>query len=209
MKAILQIILAVAIVALGYWIYILFATPLKFEEVRAEREAVVIERLKDIRTAQRAYRAKYAKFAGSFDQLINFVQNDSMQVVMMIGSEYDSAAVAAGLVKRVTSYMPFRDTIFNYRGKGFDPTTMRYIPFSELATGAMKEFQMDTLSFLTESKVVVPVFAAYAPYTEFLGDLDKQELINYRDIRVNTLGRADGLMVGSLESANNEAGNWE
>ncbi|MEG0032671.1 MAG: hypothetical protein RR689_00030 [Mucinivorans sp.] len=209
MKAILQILLGVAILALGYWLFILFDTPLKFNSVRVDRETVVIERLKDIRTAQRAYRAKYAKFAGSFDQLINFVQNDSMEVTLMIGSEYDSAAVAAGQVKHYVSYVPYKDTIFNHRSVGFDVAKIRYIPFSDKATGSLKEFKMDTVSFLTESKMTVPVFEAYAPYVDFLGDLDKQELINYRDIKVNTLKRADGLKVGSLESANNEAGNWE
>lgn len=209
MKAILQILLAVAIVALGYWLYLLFSTPIQFETVRAEREQVVIERLKDIRTAQRAYRAKYTKFAGTFDQLINFVKNDSMEVILAIGSEYDSAAVASGQVHRYRSMMAYSDTLFNNRDKNFNVDNIRYIPFSEKATGSKKEFQMDTVSFQTESKVIVPIFEAYAPYVDFLGDLDKQELINYRDIKVNTLGRADGLKVGSLESANNEAGNWE
>lgn len=205
MKAILQIILAVAIVALGYWLYLLFDTPLKFTDARSDREAVVIERLKDIRTAQRSYRSKYGKFAGSFDDLINYVKNDSMEVILAIGDENDSTAV----IQRIKSFIPVRDTLFNFRGKDFDVEKMRVIPFSKLATGAPKDFFMDTVSFTTESKVRVPLFEAFAPYVDFLGDLDKQELINYRDLKVKTLGRADGLQVGSLESANNEAGNWE
>lgn len=206
MKTILQILFAVAIVALGYWLYLLFETPIKFDTAKAEREQVVIERLKDIRNAQRSFRNKYGKFAGSFDQLIAYVQNDSMEVIMAIGDENDSTA----RVERITSFIPVRDTLFNYKsGEDFDVNQLRYIPFSEKATGAKKEFAMDTVSFLTESKVVVPVFEAYAPYLDFLGDLDKQELINYRDLKVNTLGRADGLKVGSLDAANNEAGNWE
>ncbi|MEG0656647.1 MAG: hypothetical protein RR465_06480 [Mucinivorans sp.] len=132
-----------------------------------------------------------------------------MPVTLMIGSEYDSAAAAAGMVKRYISYVPYKDTLFNNRGADFDVKQIRYIPYSDKATGAIKEFKMDTISFLTESKMMVPVFEALAPYVDFLGDLDKQELINYRDIKVNTLKRADGLKVGSLEAANNEAGNWE
>ena len=210
MKATLQILLVVAILALGYWLYTLFATPLAFEEIRAEREQAVIERLKDIRTAQRAYRAKYGKFTASFDELINFVKNDSMKVVIMIGNEYDSADVRAGRVQRVDTWVPYRDTLFNHRGAAFHADDLRFIPFSDKASaGTFKAFQMDTTTIVTESKVSVPVFQAYAPYVEFLGDLNQQELINYRDIKVNTLGRADGLMVGSLVTANNEAGNWE
>lgn len=209
MKATLQILLLVAIVALGYWLYILFATPLAFEEVRSEREQAVTERLKDIRTAQRAFRAKYGKFTASFDDLINFVNNDSMQVVIMTGSEYDSADIRAGRVKREVSWMRYSDTLFNHKGTAFQVENLRFIPFSDKGTGVFKPFQMDTTTIITESKVAVPVFQAYAPYSEFLGDLDQQELVNYRDIKVKTLGRADGLMVGSLVTANNEAGNWE
>ena len=57
-KILLQIILLVAIGALVWWLYSLFNTPLEFERIRKEREAKVVERLKDIRTAHRAYRNK-------------------------------------------------------------------------------------------------------------------------------------------------------
>lgn len=75
-KILLQIILLAAIGALVWWLYSMFNTPLEFERARKEREAKVVERLVDIRTAQRAFRAKYMKFTPNFDSLIAFVQND-------------------------------------------------------------------------------------------------------------------------------------
>ena len=68
---------------------------------------------------------------------------------------------------------------------------------------------MDTASVVTESKVTVPVFVTYAPYTAFLKDMDVQELANYIDLKTKTLGKDAGLKVGDLNQANNEAGNWE
>lgn len=207
-KILLQIILLVAIGALVWWLYSMFNTPLEFERVRKEREEKVVERLKDIRTAQRAYRAKYMKFTPDFDSLIAFVHKDSLTFERAIGSEDDSLAVAQGLVHREKFQVAVMDTI-EFTSLGGDINNLRFIPGSVEATGSLQQFAMDTASIETESKVVVPVFEAFAKYPTFLGDLDKQELINFRDYQVKTLNRADGLKVGSLTATTNEAGNWE
>lgn len=207
-KILLQIILLAAIGALVWWLYSMFNTPLEFERARKEREAKVVERLVDIRTAQRAFRTKYMKFTPNFDSLIAFVQNDSLTFERAIGSEDDSLAVAQGLVHREKFQVAVKDTI-EFTSLGGDLNNLRFIPGSVEATGSLQQFAMDTASIETESKVVVPVFEAFAKYPTFLGDLDKQELINFRDYQVKTLNRADGLKVGSLTATTNEAGNWE
>lgn len=207
-KILLQIILLAAIGALVWWLYSMFNTPLEFERARKEREAKVVERLVDIRTAQRAFRTKYMKFTPNFDSLIAFVQYDSLTFERAIGSEDDSLAVAQGLVHREKFQVAVKDTI-DFTSLGGDINNLRFIPGSVEATGSLQQFAMDTASIETESKVVVPVFEAFAKYPTFLGDLDKQELINFRDYQVKTLNRADGLKVGSLTATTNEAGNWE
>ncbi len=207
MKTILQIILFAAVVALGYWIYIIFKTPIEFENKREQREAAVVERLKDVRTIQRLFRNQTGKFAGSFEDLFNFYHNDSIKVILAIGSEDDSSTMDK--LVRIESFVSVKDTVFNHKPAGFKVEEIQYIPFSEQATGSKVRFDMDTATLLTESEVAVPVFQAFASYMQFLGDLDKQELVNYRDEKINTLGREDGLKVGSVEAANNEAGNWE
>lgn len=205
-KTLISIALLGVIVVLTYWLYSIFAVTIDFQNIRADREKVVVERLKNIRTAQRAYRTKYGHFAPNFNELIGFINNDSLTMEMSIGSEDDSLAMARGLVKRYIYKVAVKDTLF---AKDFKYETLRFIPFSVEATGSQKEFAMDTTSIKTESSVMVPVFEAYAPYVQFLGDLDEQELVNYIDERVNTLGKDAGLKVGSLTQTNNEAGNWE
>lgn len=207
-KILLQVLLLAVIVALVWWLYSLFNTPLEFERIRKERETKVVERLKDIRTAQRAFRSKYLKFTPSFDSLVAFVEHDSLTFERAIGSEDDSVAVAQGLVHRQKFQVAVKDTI-EFFSLGGDVNNLRYIPGSVEATGSLQQFVMDTASIETESRVVVPVFEAFAQYPTFLGDLDKQELINFRDYQVKTLNRADGLKVGSLTATTNEAGNWE
>ena len=57
MKKIAQIILAVVIVALVYVIYDQISTPIRFEQEMKAKKAQVIDRIKDIRTAQRAFKS--------------------------------------------------------------------------------------------------------------------------------------------------------
>ncbi|MCD7963794.1 MAG: hypothetical protein LUF90_09700 [Rikenellaceae bacterium] len=205
MKKVIQLILLLLTIVLCWVLYRQFASPMEFEKERKLRETVVVQRLKDIRSAQRAYKQVNGRFTSSFDTLINFVLHDSLTYQMSVGSMDDSLAVAQGLVRIVNFQMPVKDTI--YSGRGFterDIQEIRIIPFS-----GGQEFIMDAAEIETESSVVVQVFEAKAPYKTFLHDLDRQELINLIDRTKNTLNRYPGLKVGSLTEANNEAGNWE
>ena len=78
-KKIFQVILAIAIVALVYAIYKQISTPIGFENELATRKKAVIERIKDIRLAERQYKSKYQHFTADFDSLINFVLTEDME----------------------------------------------------------------------------------------------------------------------------------
>ncbi|MCC8018670.1 MAG: hypothetical protein LIO85_02710 [Rikenellaceae bacterium] len=204
MKKVLQIVLGLAIIGLIYVLYNQFHTPISFQKEVAVREAAVIERIKDIRTAQQAYKQKYQKYTPSFDSLINFILTDTLSFERTIGSKDDSVAVARGLVRTEKFDIAVMDTIFNTRGLSrADVQDLRYIPFGDGA-----EFIMDAGDFETDSKVIVPVFEAKAPYKIFLGNLNKQEVINLID-DAKTLDKYPGIKVGSMEQATNDAGNWE
>ena len=58
------------------------------------------------------------------------------------------------------------------------------------------------------SGVDVPLFEATIPYKILLNGLDNQQIINLVAER-ETLGKYPGLKVGSIETPNNNAGNWE
>ncbi|MCC8088404.1 MAG: hypothetical protein LIO79_03945 [Rikenellaceae bacterium] len=192
-------------IVLCWVLYRQFASPMEFEKERKLREVVVVQRLKDIRSAQRAFKQVHGRYTPSFDSLINFVLTDSLTYRMSIGSMDDSLAVAQGLVQNVEFKVPVRDTI--YSGRGFtdrDIREIRIVPFS-----GGQEFIMDAGELETESRVVVQVFEAKAPYKTFLADLDHQELVNLIDRTKNTLNRYPGLKVGSITEATNDAGNWE
>ena len=210
-KKIFQIILAAVIVALVWVIYTQINTPISFEKERDARKAAVIERIKDIRSAERAFNKKYQRFTADFDTLINFVLHDSIEGERKIVDEYDSVAMAqlkkAGKKNVEKFTVAVIDTIFSPRKLSeADVRNLRYIPWTDNKT----EFILQAGMLETESKLVIPVIECRAPYIAFLDTVKyRQEVINYVDDETNNFNRYAGVKFGSMEGGNNEAGNWE
>ena len=211
MKRIFQIILALVIVALVYVIYDQISTPIRFDNELAARKAQVIERIKDIRTAQRAYKSKYQRFTGDFDTLTAFILNDTLELERKIVDEDDSVGMAqlkkAGKKNVEKFKVAVIDTIFSPKVlTKADVEQLRFIP----GTDNKAQYIMEAGLIATESKVVIPVVECRAPYKMFLDTVEfRQEFINLVDDQVNNFNRYPGVKFGSMEAGNNEAGNWE
>lgn len=209
MKRIFQIILALVIVALVYVIYVQISTPIRFDNELKARKAQVIERIKDIRTAQRAYKSKYQRFTADFDTLAAFILTDTLELERKIVDEDDSVAMAllkkAGKKNVEKFKVAVIDTIFSPKVlTKADVEQLRYIP------GTEAQYIMEAGIITTESKVVIPVVECRAPYKMFLDTVEfRQEFINLVDDEVNNFNRYPGVKFGSMEAGNNEAGNWE
>lgn len=204
MKSVIQIVLVAVILFLGYLLYESIANPIRFQRAHDKRYAKVVERLIDIRNAQRAYKQIHNKYTGSFDTLIDFVKTDSFRIVKKEGerpdtiSEYD--AWKLGLIRRDTMMISMVDSLFP-APKSVD--SMCIVPYS-----GGKKFKMAAAIIETGSKVKVPVFEAKTPNNVYLKGLDEQEIINI-NVEQRRLNRYTGLKVGSLEETTNDAGNWE
>ena len=211
MKKLFQIILAVAIVGLVYVIYVQISTPIRFDKETKAKKAQVIDRIKDIRTAQRAFKSKYQHFTASFDSLSAFVPTDTLELERKIVDEDDSAAMAMLKKSSKKNIEKFKsaviDTIFAPKKvTRQDVENFRLIP----GTGNKAQFIMEAGIITTESKVVIPVVECRAPYKAFLDTVAyRQEVINLIDEEQNNFNRYPGVKFGSMDSGNNEAGNWE
>jgi len=194
MKTAIQIVLALVIVVLGYLIYDSIMEPVRFNQEAARREVRIIERLKDIRTAQVAHRTRFGTFLSDLDSLVNFVKYDSIVILRAIGTVPDSLteaeAVRLGIVQRDTIWMPAKDTLLVRSRYPID--SLPYIPFS-----GGKRFTMDA-SMIERGLVQLPVFEAYTTPEQYMSDL--QYRVYYT--------RLDGLKVGSMFEASID-GNWE
>ena len=209
-KKLAQILLAVVIVGLVYVIYQQISTPIKFEQELATRQAAVIERIKDIRAAERAFKSKYMHFTGNFDSLEQFILTDTLVLERKIVDEYDSVAMAqlkkAGRKNVEEFKVAVIDTIFSPRKlTPAQVKELRYIPYSN-----GKEYYLEAGIITTESKVVIPIVECRAPYKLFMTEEEyKQELINLIDDQENNFNNYAGVKFGSMQGGNNEAGNWE
>lgn len=213
-KTIIQILLAVVVVAMAYLLYDSIMTPVRFDDTKIAREKAVIERISDIRSAQRGYKQVYGKYTGSFDTLINFVLTAEMEFERQLVSSDDSVGLAKLKKARKKNIEKFTvkaiDTVFG--AKKLTPAQieqLRYIPYSAQTNGGeVKEFIMGA-GMVEVGNVKVPVFEAKAPYKAFLLDLNEQLLVNLIDEQKNVLYRYPGIKVGDLYQATNDAGNWE
>lgn len=210
MRTVIQILLVVAAIVLTYFIYQSIQRPIEFDKAKKVRYDATVQRLKDIRKAELAYKDVYGQFTGSFDTLINFVEHDSIRNVKAIGELTDSMIEAKITEKKAIEMgLIIRDTIresvlVSLFGKDFDANSLRYVP----VPGEPTEFHLAQTVITTGSGIKVPVFEAKAHNNVLYRGLDPQLLINLND-RERTNEKYPGLRVGSLEEANNNAGNWE
>lgn len=210
MKTVLQILLFIAAVVLSFFIYKSIQRPIQFEKAKKVRYDATVERLKDIRKAELAYKDVYGKFTGSWDTLINFIVNDSVITVRKVGELNDSMveagiserkAIQMGLIVRDSARVSALEAVFH---NGFDAKSLKYVP----VPGEPSEFHLGATVIITGSGIGVPVFQAKAHNNVILRGLDPQLVINLNDQR-RTNEKYPGLMVGSLTETVNNAGNWE
>ncbi|MBR0224278.1 MAG: hypothetical protein IJL93_08405 [Bacteroidales bacterium] len=229
-KLLTYFIFPLLIIGLAFLLYRSISEPMKFKKELQQRQSVAVEQLKDIRTLQVTYRDTYGHYAPVMDSLIDFYNNGKITIMRQIGSEDDSTAVLhteavkktlrnlkgdklmeklfemyeAGdnnLIVRIPQQTNVKDTLFVNR-QGFKVNDLRYIPFSEGDTVIMKSIVKQV------SGVDVPLFEAKMPFWSLLKGMDRQQIVNLVAEREDT-ERYAGLMVGSVDNANNNAGNWE
>ena len=228
MKTVINIVLGLCAAALVYVCYGSIMGPINFDNMKKEREKEIIARLIDIRKAQVEYRNTHqGVYTASFDTLIDFIKTAKLPFVMKEGTLTD-AQLESGMTekkamaliekakktgnwkevekqglmdfKRDTMWVSVLDTIYP---KGFNADSLRYVPF-----GNGKQFELASRQDTTKSGAPLNLFQAQTPYETYIGDLDKQQLLNLKDLQ-SKLGKYCGLRVGDIESPNNNAGNWD
>ena len=223
-KVLTYLILPACIAGLTYALVSSVMEPVHFEKHKEYRKGIAVQRLKDIRDLQVAYKNVNGKYTADIDSLIMFYNDGKMKVVMQIGSQDDSVAVAntkalkkrrprikpeemlklynegQSLVFKIENEVPVKDTLFTHR-ENFVVDSRAFIPFSGDSV-----IMASTVKRV--SGVNVPLFEATMPWKSLLKGLNNQLRINL-DAQCEDQGKYKGLQVGSVESPNNNAGNWE
>lgn len=201
MKKVIQIVLVLVVVGLAFLLGMSIRKPIQFDKDVKAREVDVIRKAKEIRAAEQAYKTVHNVYTDDFNELIEFVLNDSLTFVRSVGSADDSLAVATGQVYTEEFRIPVIDTIFSPRK--LTPQEVRDLPM--IPHSDNKRFYLEAGHVATESGIVVPVFELRAPYNDYLVGLDRQLIDNMIDEDINTYDRYPGVKVGDLFSATNDA----
>ena len=198
----IQLLLWPVIIILAWLVY---RSPISLKEFQEEsnyRKSAVIQDLKDIRTAQIAFKDKYRVYANDFNSLLSFVKNDSLTVVKAVGETPDSLtedqALKNGIISRDTIFVPVFQTIFNtdYLANRdnrfpFDLDMLSKVPFSN------ETYNIESGN-IEKGKVTVQVFEVSTTFGTFLNGLEATN----KGIDLNKF-----IKVGSMSDASIN-GNW-
>ncbi len=206
MKTIIQIVLWIACIVLGFLIYKSVTGPIEFKKVKEQRFARVISVMKDIRNSQEAYKTVNGKFANDFQSLIAFVDTGKYTITQQRDSSYMEFDRNYGidLLKEVTiidtlGFVPVKDSIF----KGDDRyKSMMNVPYAQ--NGETFEMKADIVE---KSGYKAPVFEVKVKKDIILYDQPK-DLMARENTQVS-VEEVNGpeIKVGSLTEVSTN-GNW-
>ena len=207
-KKIALILIPINII-LFYFVYNSINSQVKFNEAASIRIAENVQKLKDLRQLQVKYKQTKGEFADSFDDLSNFLLNDSMPIIKATGETPDSLingiqmsdelALELGLITRDTAYVPAIKTVFDAtylesRKNEFplDINKLTTVPYSN------SRYNLDA-GQIEKGNVIVQVFEISSNYKTVFTGLDAEN----KSYDLDAL-----LKVGSMTEASLN-GNWK
>ncbi len=206
MKIAAQILLWIICIVLGYLIYQSVTGPIEFDKVKKERYAEVINRLKDIRNAQEAYKSVNNRYANDFQSLITFVDTGEYVITTQRDSSYMEfdPVYQIDLLKEVKiidtlGYVSVKDSLFGASDRYKDMMKVPYASGNETFT--MKA------EFLEQSGYRAPVFEAKVAKSVILSD-QPEDLLSRENAQVSVEEvNGNEIRVGSLSKVST-SGNW-
>jgi len=198
MKTVIQFVLVIIIVVLGYLVYDSIMEPVRLNQEKNKREKVVVQRMKDIRSAELIYKQLNGRYINKWDSLVQFIDSAQIPVVKIIPDPTDTTFTLT--INDTLGYVRVYDSLFHHKND-VDLSQFMITPFSGGDTTQLNA------GSINRGGVTVQVFEAKTPYSSYLKGLDEQYIINL------TAGKKDidlypGIKVGSMTGPSTD-GNWE
>ncbi|NND88604.1 MAG: hypothetical protein HKM28_05090 [Flavobacteriaceae bacterium] len=213
MKIVIQIVLWILIVFLGYQLYNSVSGPLRFNEIKEERYRKVIRNLKDIKAAELAHKEITGKFTGDFDSLVRFIDTAQFAITVRRDTSYADVEknkafgldpqtggyIKEAIIVDTLGFTPVRDSLYGSTGRY---KTMMNVPVE--GSDAKFDLQAGTLE---KNDITYAVFEAKVSKDVILGDQDKDLLMQEKQV-VSVEGvNGTHIIVGSMTDVNT-SGNW-
>ena len=206
MKTILQVVLWILCIVLGYMIYRSVTGPIEFKKVKEERFGQVIAKLKDIRNSQEAHKAVTGKYANDFKSLVTFVDTAQYTITQQRDSSFMQfdETYQIDLLREVTiidtlGFVKVKDSLFKNDDRY---KSMMNVPFAQGGeTFTMKSDIIDKGGYRTS------VFEAKVDKNVVLYDQPK-DLVSRENAQISVEEvNGSSISVGSLSEVST-SGNW-
>jgi len=210
MKLVIQIVLWIVIIFLGWKLYNSVMGPVEFNKVKEARYAKVIKNLKDIQAAELAHKEITGTFTGDWDSLVRFIDTAKFAITQRRDTSYADAAknkafgisegyfIEESLIDTL-GFTPVKDSLY---GSTDRYKTMMNVPIE----GIDAKFDLKA-GKIVKNDATYSVFEAKIAKKVILADLNKDLLT--QEVQVQSVDGVNGpdIKVGSLEEVNT-TGNW-
>ncbi|MEH6681525.1 MAG: hypothetical protein V7724_13325 [Sediminicola sp.] len=205
MKSIIQLLLWIVCIGLGYLIYNSVNGPIEFNKVKQQRFSKVVSVLKDIRNAQEAYKSTNGKYANDFNALISFVDTGKYTITQQRDTSYMEFDKTYGIdmlreekIVDTLGFVSVKDSLFK--------NSTRYKEMMNVPYGNGAKFEMKA-DIVEKSGYKAPVFEAKVKKDVVLADQPK-ELLARENVQ-QSVEEVNGseIKVGSLTEVSTN-GNW-
>ncbi len=206
MKTIIQIVLWIACIGLGYLIYNSVTGPIEFKKVKVERFGKVVAKLKDIRNSQEAYKTVNGNYAKDFNSLIKFIDTGNYVITQQRDSsfmEFDQA-YQIDMLKEVKiidtlGFVSVKDSLFK--------KDTRYKSLMDIPGAPNGEKVSMDAGFVEKSGYRAPVFEAKVDKSILLYDQPK-DLLSRENAQMSVEEvNGSAITVGSMNEVST-SGNW-
>ena len=203
----IQAVLWIASIFFAYKIYDAISGPIRFNEIKNDRYAKVIDRMKDIRTAQIAHKDVKGEYASNFDSLVKFIDEGIFTLIEKRDSsylQYDRTyridMLREVIVIDTLGSVPVKDSLFKDTDRY---KNMAYIPIEGIEDST---FQINA-KIINKNGYKVPVFEVKISKNTLLFDQD-DELVVQENETVSVDGvNGPEIVLGSLSNVSTN-GNW-
>lgn len=193
-------------IILVFQIYKSIDAPIEFNKVKNERYQKVIERLKDIRNAQVAFKSVNGIYSDNFDSLVNFIETGQFTIIekrdssyMQYDRVYRIDMLREVIVVDTLGFVSVKDSLFKNDNRYKD---LALVPID----GIDEKFSIKA-DIIDKNGYNVPVFEVKVSKDVILFDQNKDLLMQEKETVSVDGVNGPALVLGSLEDVSTN-GNW-
>jgi len=193
-------------IILVFQIYNSIDAPIEFNKVKNERYQKVIERLKDIRNAQVAFKSVNGIYSDNFDSLVNFIETGQFTIIekrdssyMQYDRVYRIDMLREVIVVDTLGFVSVKDSLFK------NDNRYKYLALVPI-DGIDEKFSIKA-DIIDKNGYNVPVFEVKVSKDVILFDQNKDLLMQEKETVSVDGVNGPALVLGSLEDVSTN-GNW-